>query len=112
MEQTEKELGMHISELETVFLKNPGRFLTFKAIAEFMKKAEWSKFDCIRPALEAMIQRGQLEHDEVYGYCKRGLKNALRQELAKPSLPRSEFDRQTYAEQAEFCASGGRVVNG
>jgi len=112
MEQTEKELAMHVAELESIFMKNPGRFMTTRDIADIMQKAEWSKFDYLRPALETMVQKGQLEFDSTLGYCRRGQKDALRKEMAKPSLSRSAFDRLPPSEQSAHIKAGGHVVDG
>jgi len=112
MEQTESRLlEMHASEIQSIFLKNSG-FMTTKEIADIMQKAEWSKYELFKAALDAMIERGQLEFDSVYGYCRKGQKDALIQEMAKPSIARSAFDRLTPTEQAQHFKTGGRVVNG
>jgi hypothetical protein len=110
MEKVERELAMHVAELESIFLKNPGRFLTTKEIAGFMGKATWSDYSHMRSALDIMVQQGQLGYDKTYGYCRRGEKAVLLQQMSKPSKTRSEFDKMSYTEQSEFCRNGGRVV--
>jgi len=111
MEAVERELAMHVAELESIFLKNPGRFMTTRDIADIMQKAEWTKYELFKAALETMVQRGQLEFDSTLGYCKRGQKDTLRQEMAKPSISRANFDKLSYAEQSAHLKAGGRVVD-
>jgi hypothetical protein len=112
MELTEgTQLEMHSGQISRIFQKNPGRFMTFKDIANAMKEAaEWNMADFIMPALEKLIEQGKLEHDPVYGYCPKGQKAAIRRDMADPPMSRSDFDRLTQAEKAAYCESGGRIA--
>lgn len=110
--EPERQIEMHVSEIFSIFQKNPGRFMTFRAIADIMEMATWTKFDYLHPALQTMIKRGQLEYDEKCGYCRKGEKAILRAEMAKPSITRSMFDGLPPSEQSAHIKSGGRVVSG
>ena len=111
MEKTDNRLiEMSCSEIDSFILKNANCFLTTKEIASHLGKAEWSDYGHMKAALDKMVQQGKLEFDDVHGYCRKGQKVALRQELSKPSLPRSEFDKLTPSEQLAHIKAGNRVV--
>jgi hypothetical protein len=100
---------MHASQIQHIFMRDGNKFYTFQSLAEKMREAEWSEFDQIRPALDRLIERGLLEHDPTYGYCKKGYSTALKQDMATPKMSRAEFDKLTPAAQAEYCRGGGLI---
>jgi hypothetical protein len=108
MEQS-AQIEMHVSLISKIFSQNPGRFMTFRDIAGIVKKEEWASYDHIMPSLEKLIQKGRLEHDRTYGYCRTGEKDSLRRDIAEPPMTRADFNRLTPVEKAEYCLNGGRV---
>jgi len=111
MELTEQtKIEMHCGQIGRIFQKNPGKFLTFKSIVEGMKEAEWGEFDLIMPALEKLIEQGKLEHDQTYGYCPKGQKAALRQNISNPPMSRADFEKLSQSERAQYCRDGGRIA--
>ena len=110
MDENEKKLRAHVSLIQDVFMKAEDRFFTTMEIMEKTKEAPWSEFDYIAPALERSVQYGYLEHDPMYGYCRKGKKDMLRSMMSKPKMSRAEFDMLTFAEQKEHCKNGGIVV--
>jgi len=111
MELTEQtRIEMHVGQIARIFQKNPGKFLTFKGIAEGMKETQWGEFDLITPALEKMIEQGKLERDPVYGYCRKGEKEAIRRDMANPPMSRADFEKLSQADRAQYCRDGGRIA--
>jgi hypothetical protein len=111
MELTENEIEMHTALINKIFQNDPERFFTNKAIVDSVKQTEWVRLECIGLALEKMTERGQIERDPVYGFCKAGKKESLRAAMKEqPPMSRSDFDRLTQAEKAAYCESGGRIA--
>jgi len=106
------KIGMHASFISSFFMKEPNRFFTHKQVVEKCKEAPWGEFDFIYPAIQQLLDQREIERDEAYGYCRKGQKARLRQELASPApkMPRAEFDRLQPAEQMQFCRTGGRIT--
>lgn len=97
-----EQLETCVTLINDIFKKNPGRFITLNDITERRLKIEH-----IMPALEKMIQRGQIEYDQAYGYCRKGEKeNLLRNMSNRQSPVRAMINRHVIRKRHNIIPGG------